>query len=57
MTIADLMYKGRVICLSMTDTHIPVKKDGREITFDLEVMGNQNDGYYVEIVNYKEDEK
>ena len=54
MTLADLMYKSRVIGFSMTDTHIPIMKDGLHVNFDLEIMGNQNDGYHVEITNYQE---
>ena len=54
MTLADLMYKARVIGFSITDTHIPIMKDGLNVKFDLEIVGNQNDGYHVEITNYQE---
>lgn len=57
MTLADLMYKARTIGFSITDTHIPIMKDGLYVKFDLEIEGNSNDGYHIEITNYQEGEQ
>ncbi len=54
MTLAELVTKARQAGSQMTTWQIPVMKDGLHVNFDLEIDGNMDEGYHVEITNYRE---
>ena len=57
MTLTDLICKAKSIAIGLSDSRLPIMKDGLHVKFDLEIEGNADDGYHIEIVNYKEGEE
>ena len=57
MTLADLIHKAREVGAFgalFNSWYIPLMKDGLNVDFDLEVQGSNDEGWYIEITNYRE---
>jgi len=54
MTIAELYNKMKETGNVFNSWWIPIKKDGKDIEFDLEIEGSNDDGWHVNIVNWTE---
>lgn len=57
MTLADLLRKARGVGGWFNTYEIPLMKDGLHVKFDLEAEGSNEDGWHIEITNYREGEE
>ena len=57
MTLGDLLRKAREVGNSLNPYEIPLMKDGLDVKFDLEAQGSNDDGWHIEITNYREGEE
>lgn len=57
MTLAELIQKAREVGSSFYTWDIPLMKDGLHVKFDLEAQGSNEDGWHIEITNYREGEE
>ena len=56
MTLFDLLHKVNAVGNQLNTHDIPLRKDGHQIDFDLEIGGSFNEGYCINIINYHESE-
>lgn len=57
MTLGDLLRKLREVGNGFNTYEIPLMKDGLYVKFDLEAQGSNDDGWHIEITNYREGEE
>ena len=57
MTLAELIQKARQVGSSFNTWDIPLMKDGLHVKFDFEAQGSNEDGWHIEITNYREGEE
>ena len=57
MTLGDLIRKAREVGSGFNTCGIPLMKDGLYVKFDLEAQGSNEDGWHIEITNYREGEE
>ena len=57
MTLYELIRKANAINDQFTSVEIPIMKDGLYVKFDLEAQGSNEDGWHIEITNYREGEE
>lgn len=57
MTLGDLLRKAREVGNGFNTCEIPLMKDGLYVKFDLEAQGSNDEGWHIEITNYREVEE
>ena len=57
MTLRDLLRKAREVGGAFNTYEIPLMKDGLYVKFDLEAQGSNDEGWHIEITNYREGEE
>ena len=57
MTLGDLLRKLREVGDQFNSYEIPLMKDGLYVKFDLEAQGSNDEGWHIEITNYREGEE
>lgn len=57
MTLGDLLRKAREVGDQFNTYEIPLMKDGLYVKFDLEAQGSNDEGWHIEITNYREGEE
>ena len=57
MTLGDLLRKASGVGNMFNAHEIPIMKDGLHVKFDLEAQGSNEDGWHIEITNYREGEE
>ena len=57
MTLGDLLRKAREVGGAFNTYEIPIMKDGLYVKFDLEAEGSNEEGWRIEITNYREGEE
>lgn len=54
MTLGQLLRKLRDVGDKFSTYEIPIMKDGLHVKFDLEAQGSNEEGWHIEITNYRE---
>ena len=54
MTLLDLLNKVNNIGSQFNTLSVPLMKDGFPVEFDLEIGGSYEEGYYVNMIKFKE---
>lgn len=57
MTLGDLIRKAREIGDNFNTYEIPLMKDSLYVKFDFEAQGSNDEGWHIEITNYREGEE
>ena len=57
MTLGDLIRKAWEVGSGFNTYEIPLMKDGLYVKFDIEAQGSNDDGWHIEITNYREGEE
>ena len=57
MTLGDLIRKVREVGNGFNTYEIPLMKDGLYVKFDIEAQGSNDEGWHIEITNYREGEE
>ena len=57
MTLGDLLRKAREVGGAFNTYEIPLMKDGLYVKLDLEAQGSNDEGWRIEITNYREGEE
>ena len=52
MTLAELFYKAQNVGAQFSSWHLPLLKDGKPVSFDLEAECDEFGIYHVNIVNF-----
>ena len=50
MTLYDLIYKTRLIGSSISDTHVHVLKDGKEVNLDFHIVSEDGVVKHIEMI-------
>ena len=57
MTLGDLIRKVREVGNGFNTYEIPLMKNGLYVKFDIEAQGSNDEGWHIEITNYREGEE
>ena len=57
MTLAELIRKAKECGNQFNSWEIPLMRDGLYVKFDFEAQGSYDEGWHIEITNYREGEE